>query len=222
MTEQEKIETVPVVETEETPQETSVIEEPPKQKVRSYKALASVTYSSALERDGDVFISRFDEPLLIQSPTVTLTEDLVDDDGEYKSHIGIKIKRAHGTIFEQAERTLLENALANKHQWFGQDLDDAFIDSCFRRFYDPETRVLTVRVDDGFTSDIGKGTKVKLVLESNGPLFTKKQFGLLFVAKVVSKIENSAAQYLFDCDETLEAETVTDSGLLDAACAETL
>jgi hypothetical protein len=151
---------------------------------------------------------------------MTLAESLFDEDGEYKSYVGFKIKRAHADVFDTSETNLLQQAIKHKVEWFGQELDDSFIESCFKRFFDPSTRILTVRLDEGFTGDIPKGTKVKIVLESDGALFTKKQFGLLLTAKVITKIENSPTQYLFDSEETLEAEHVSSGGLLDAAGVE--
>lgn len=204
------------VETEQEPEPVKTVQK----KAQKYTSLQKVTYGSALERHGDLFVAPFTEPLVIQSPTMTLAESLFDEDGEYKSYVGFKIKRAHADVFDTSETNLLQQAIKHKVEWFGQELDDSFIESCFKRFFDPSTRILTVRLDEGFTGDIPKGTKVKIVLESDGALFTKKQFGLLLTAKVITKIENSPTQYLFDSEETLEAEHVSSGGLLDAAGVE--
>lgn len=189
-------------------------------KAHKYTALQSLSYGESLERRGDLFVAPFTEPLVIQSPTMTLAEDLFNEDGEYKTYVGFKVKRAHAHIFDEAETALLSEAVKNSSNWFGQELEQSFIESCFKRFFDPSTRILTVRLDEGFTADVSKGTKVKIVLESDGALFTKKQFGLLMTAKVITKIENSPTQYLFDSEETLEAEHISSGGLLDAAGVE--
>ena len=192
-------------------------EEVVRKKAQKYTALQRLKYASALERRGDLFVAPFAEQLVIQSPTLTLAEDVLNEDGEYKSYVGFKVKRAHAHVFDDAETALLSEAVKNANTWFGQELEQSFIESCFKRFFDPSSRILTVRLDEGFTADVPKGTKVKIVLESDGALFTKKQFGLLLTAKVITKIENSPTQYLFDSEETLEAEHVSSGGLLDAA-----
>lgn len=186
-------------------------------KAQKYTTLQHLKYADTLERRGDLFVAPFSEQLVIQSPTLTLAEDVLNEEGEYKSYVGFKVKRAHAHIFDEAETNLLSEAVKNATNWFGQELEQSFIESCFKRFFDPSTRVLTVRLDEGFTGEVTKGTKVKIVLESDGALFTKKQFGLLLTAKVITKIENSPTQYLFDSEETLEAEHVSSGGLLDAA-----
>ena len=198
---------VPVEAPAEAPVETS-----PKRRPSKHTVLSKVTYADNLVRHGDVFLASFDEPICLQTPTVTLASE-IDDESVYAT---FKVKRAHIDTFAHAEEALLAAAKEKSAAWFGQDLDASFIESCFKRFVDADARHVTVRLDDGFPSGLSVGSKCKLVLEAEGALFTKKQFGLVLIAKAAKLVTDPSSQYLFDDEEIVDAVHVSDALLQDA------
>jgi hypothetical protein len=191
-------------------------EPPARHRVVSYKLLDDIEYDPLEQRD-DVFIAPFaGGPITVQSPVMTLNDDLVDADGEFAEMCCWRVKKAHVPYFQRAEDRLLDSAKANCVEWFGQELDDEFLESSHRRFMDEENRVLTVRVHDGVVDELKRKTKARIVLEADGAVFTRSEYGLVWTMMCVSKLENGRSQYLFDEEEVLGAADVTTGALCDA------
>jgi hypothetical protein len=174
-----------------------------KKKVRTMSSVADAIFASSLERRGDVFLAPFvGGPLTILTPTVTIKTSISDDD-ETQEYADLRLKMSACDIMRRLEEDLLSKAKAAKDAWFqNPDLDDAFLDNSFKRFVD-DGRLITVRLDDVLDIPDGgvpSGTKAKVVVECEGAIFTRTQFGVLWSLKMIKSIDKD--QYLFDPEET--------------------
>lgn len=175
-------------------------------------------FSPSLERDGGVYVSALEHPLIIQTPTLTLTTDLLEND-DVVSFTNLRLKTSTLAFFKEVEEELIQQAIAHKGTWFREDIDDETIAQSFKSFVTDEDRLLRVRVADTCTAyDSEKtkvplppaGTKVKAVLELSRLTFSKTQFGAVWNLKQVRLAEEP--KYLFE-EECVEgiAEEINDS-----------
>lgn len=174
-----------------------------KKKVRPLSAVAGVSFASTLERRGDVFVAPFtDGPLAVVTPTITIRTEIKEDDEDLE-YVDLRLKTSACDLMRRLEEDVLQKAKHSKDEWFqNPDMDDAFLDHSFKRFVD-DGRVITVRLDDTLEVPDGhvpKGTKAKVVLECEGAVFTRTQFGVLWTLKMIKSIDKD--EYLFDPDET--------------------
>lgn len=173
-------------------------------------------FDSALTRDGGVYVSARTPPLLIHTPTVTLSSDLVEND-DTATFANLKVKASAAQFFKDVEDAVLALAIERKGSWFREDIPDEVIAQSLRSFIDEG--MLRVRVADEIVAydpakakvDLPpKGTKVRAVLELARITFSKTQFGAVWNLKQVRLTEEST--YLFD-EEVVEglAEEINDS-----------
>jgi hypothetical protein len=163
-------------------------------------------FNPVLERDGGVYVSTIDSPILIQTPSLTLETDLNESD----NFINVRLKSADVVFFKEVEEALLKLALANKATWFREDIADETIVQSLRSFLQEEDRSLRVRVSDGVvafdaaknrvTLPIPSATRVKAVLELARITFSKTQFGAVWNLKQVRLVEDT--RYLFEEEAT--------------------
>lgn len=166
-------------------------------------AVSEAAFSSTLERRGDVFVAPFNGgPLAVLTPTLTIKTEIKDDD-ESQEYVDLRLKASACDIMRRLEEDLLAKAKRSKDEWFqNPDMDDAFLDHSFKRFV-VDGRLITVRIDDMLDvpeGGISCGTRAKVVLECDGAVFTRTQFGVLWTLKMIKSIDRD--QYLFDPEET--------------------
>jgi len=188
-----------------------------RQRVSKYTEILKAELQDTLERRGDVFIAPLKKPLHILTPTVTLSGDLHNAEGDLEDYVTLKLKRSHAEVFGNLEDLLLEKAKQCKVSWFNNpDIQDEFLDQSLRRFFDKETRLLTVRLDEGLGGKSArKGEKVKVVLHADGAIMTRTQYGFLWKMEMIKSIEKNEDMYLFDPEEDPAADGLATGDLLD-------
>jgi hypothetical protein len=191
-----------------------------KKRARKITAVNTAAFSESLQRVNDTYAALLEtgQPLCVLTPPVILKESLVDEEGDTKEYVKLKLKRVYGDVFKQLEDRLLQTAKDRKVTWFNnEDLDDSFLESSLKRFYDPDSKTLTVRVDEdvGGRLDTPPGTRVRCVVELHNAVFTRTQFGCLWTLTLVSKnsCKNEDA-YLFDPEEEPQHEQITTHDLM--------
>jgi hypothetical protein len=190
-----------------------------KRRARKVTAIKSVDFSETLQRVNDTYASMVagGEPLCILTPPVVLKDTIVDEDGETREYVTIKLKRTYGDLFQDLEDRVLQAAKDRKVTWFqNEDLEDQFLENAMKRFYSPETKSLTVRVDDdiGGRLDVSPGTRVRCVLELNSVVFTRTQFGALWTLTLVKQAARGEDTYLFDPEEEPDHASIAQGDLL--------
>lgn len=188
-------------------------------RARKITSVNKVDFSSSLERVNDTYVAKLGtgEPLVILTPPVVLKESLVDDEGETRDYVQIKLKRVYGDAFEDLESRLLQAAKARKVEWFqNDDLEDGFLENALRRFYDPHSKCLMVRVDDDVGGPLSTpiGSRIRCVLELNSAVFTRTQYGALWTMTLVKPAGTTENAYLFDPEEQPEHESITKHDLV--------
>lgn len=188
-------------------------------RARKITSVKHVAFAPNLERVNDTYVARLVDqgPLCIITPPVVLKEPLVDEEGDTKEYVQLKLKRVYGDAFAQMEETLLQAAKDRKVEWFqNEDLDDGFLENALRRFYDAQTKCLMVRVDDdvGGRLDVPVGTRIRAVLELHSAVFTRTQFGALWTLTLVKPATTTEDAYLFDPEEYPEHESITKHDLV--------
>lgn len=184
-------------------------------------------FSEQLDRDNMVYVSRLPEPLLVQTPIITLAGPLTNDENELVDMVDLKFKKAHVNAFLMVEDHLKQCAKERKLEWFKNDeLLDEVIDTAYKSFVDQDRKTVRVRVDEQLSvfdshknkcEPPGEGAKVKAVLELSRGTFTKTQFGTVWTLKQLKRADDDASTpYLFDPEETPEyACDITDHPLDD-------
>jgi len=190
-----------------------------KRRARKITAIKSVDFSDTLQRVNDTYASMLagGEPLCILTPPVVLKDSIVDQDGDTREYVTMKLKRTYGDLFQDLEDRVLQAAKDRKVTWFqNEDLEDQFLDHAMKRFYSPETKSLTVRVDDeiGGRLDVPPGTRVRCVLELNSVVFTRTQFGALWTLTLVKQAARGEDTYLFDPEEEPDHAHIAQGDLL--------
>lgn len=190
-----------------------------KRRARKITAIKSIDFSETLQRVNDTYASMLTggEPLCILTPPVVLKDAIVDEEGETREYVTIKLKRTYGDLFRELEDRVLQAAKDRKVTWFqNEDLEDQFLDQAMKRFYSPETKSLTVRVDDdiGGRLDTPPGTRVRCVLELNSIVFTRTQFGALWTLTLVKQAARGEDTYLFDPEEEPDHASIAQGDLL--------
>lgn len=188
-------------------------------RARTITSVNRVEFSESLQRVTDTYAAPLlgGEPLCILTPPVVLKDSLVDEDGDTKEYVKIRLKRVYGDAFKDLEDRLLQTAKDRKVTWFqNEDLDDAFLDGAMKRFYDSSSKTLTVRVDDdvGGRLDTPTGSRVRCVLELNSAVFTRTQFGALWTLTLVKAASRDEEAYLFDPQEDTQHEAITTHDLM--------
>ena len=185
---------------------------PKKRRVRKWSSVGSASFANTLSRQDDVFVAPLDAPLYILSPTMRLQTALFDEEDELCDYATFKMKSTHLAAFQGMEDLLLDMAKSNKQTWFGNDdITDAFLESSLKRFVDPATKTVTVKVHEGLSgrTNASPGTRVKVVLACDQAIFTRTQFGVPWTMHVIRSIENEESMYLFDAEEDASYATVS-------------
>ena len=175
------------------------------------------SFDSVLQRDGGVYVSTRESPLIVQTPAFTLDDEL----GESEAFVNLRLKSNDVAFFRGVEEALLDLALTNKATWFREDIADETIAQSLRSFV--QDREVRVRVSEGIVAfDASKNridlplppsTRVKAVLELARITFSKTQFGAVWNLKQVRLVEDT--RYLFEEEATDGlAEEINDSILL--------
>lgn len=191
----------------------------PQKRAKKITSIQTVRFSETLERFNDTYIAKLSggEPLCILTPPVVLKDSLRDEDGNTREYVSVKLKRVYGDLFGSLEDSLLQTAKDRKILWFNnEDLDDEFLENSIKRFYDPSSKSLTIRVDEdiGGMVDIPSGSRVRCVLELNSAVFTRTQFGLLWTVTLVKSVGRQEDVYLFDPEEEPRHESITKHDLM--------
>jgi hypothetical protein len=123
-----------------------------------------------VEKAGGMYVARLAEPLLVQTPPLTLASPLgADDDGYAPSHAHLALPRAFEQFARGVEALVLEAALANKAEWFRRAIGDDVLRARFKEFC--RTRHLKVKLAPGFVAFDAAGQPVALdTLEAGGSL----------------------------------------------------
>lgn len=163
-------------------------------------------FTPSLERDGGVYVSIRNPPLIIQTPALTLETGLSEDD----SFVNLRLKSKDVPFFKDVEEALLALAITNKATWFREDIADETIAQSLRSFLQEDERTLRVRVSEevvAFDAEkkrvdlpIAAATRVKAVLELARITFSKTQFGAVWNLKQIRLAEDT--RYLFDEEVT--------------------
>jgi hypothetical protein len=183
-------------------------------------------FSETLVRDGQVYVSAREAPLLVHCPPVRLASSLTAGDDDTQDFVLLKPKAALLDTFKVVEAQAIALAIANKATWFREDISEDTIAASFKSFVDGEAGTVRVRVSEALavydagkalvSSPPPKGTRVRAVLELARITFGKTQFGLVWTLKQL-KLADIPAACLFD-DEDEDgtgaqqvAETLDDS-----------
>jgi hypothetical protein len=188
-------------------------------RARTITSVNRVEFSESLQRVTDTYAAPLlgGEPLCILTPPVVLKDVLVDEDGDTTEYTRIKLKRVYGDAFKQLEDRLLQTAKDRKVTWFqNEDLPDEFLEGAMKRFYDPASKTLTVRIDDdvGGRLNTPAGSRVRCVLELHSAVFTRTQFGALWTLTLVKAASRDEEAYLFDPEEDSQHESITTHDLM--------
>lgn len=191
---------------------------PNQKRAKKITSISRVQFSETLERVNDTYTARLLEgQLCILTPPVVLQDSITDEDGDTREYVSIKLKRVYGDMFGQLEQSLLQTAKDRKGIWFhNEDLDDEFLENALKRFYDPSTKLLTVRVDEdvGGRVELPAGARVRCVLELNSAVFTRTQYGVLWTMTLVKTVGHGDDVYLFDPEEEPQHEAISKNDLM--------
>ena len=192
---------------------------PAKKRARTITSVSRVEFSERLERLNDTYTAALlgGESLCILTPPVVLKDVIVDEEGLSQEYTRIKLKRVYGDTLGDLEDRLLQTAKDRKVTWFqNEDIEDSFLEGAMKRFYDRDTRTLTVRVDDdvGGRLNTPAGSRIRCVLELNSAVFTRTQFGCLWTLTLVKAASHDEDLYLFDPDENAQHESISTHDLM--------
>lgn len=160
-------------------------------------------FNDGLVRDGGVYVSTRDVPLIIQTPTLTLASEM-DEDADFAT---LKVSPSTLKFFQDVDAALVDLALAKKSSWFREGIAEDLVRSSLKSFVEETT--VRVRVGDGVKAfDSLKnevplpqaGTRVKAVLELGRITFSKTQYGVVWTLKQLKLLEES--KYLFEDEQT--------------------
>lgn len=143
-----------------------------------------------LAKEGGVYVARLHEPLLIQTPPLTLVAPLDDDeDGTPARHAHLALPPKFARFVQRVEATVLDAGLANKAAWFRRPLEDDALRASFKPFLKED--ILRVRLprdvlvfDAGGQlverSSVGPGTPVRCLLSMSTLCFGRTEFGAMW------------------------------------------
>lgn len=158
-----------------------------------------------LEKVGPVYVARMAQPLLVQTPPVTLASPLDDEDGTPLPHVHITLSRQFQQFVQRAEDLVLSACLANKVAWFRRPLEDASLRASFKPFFKAGSGTLKVKVprdalvfdDSGILlchEDVPPGTSVRCLLELSRVCFGRTEFGAMWSLRQAQRVASPAAQ----------------------------
>jgi hypothetical protein len=89
----------------------------------------------------NMYVAPLQEPMVVQTPVLTLAAALEADDDEeestraaYPTHAQLVLPRPFAAFARDAEGLVLAAALANKVEWFRRSLDDEVLQARFKAF----------------------------------------------------------------------------------------
>ena len=98
-----------------------------------------------LVKEGGVYVARLARPLVVQTPPLTVAAPLGGDD-EPTTHAHLGLPPGFADFAARVEAAALEACLAHKADWFRRPLEDDALRASFKRFLDPATSILKVRL----------------------------------------------------------------------------
>lgn len=140
-----------------------------------------------LAKDGGVYVARLSEPMLIQTPPLTLVASLDDDeDGTPARHAHLALPPKFARFVKRVEAAVLDAGMANKAEWFRRPLEDDALRASFKPFLKDD--ILRVRLPrdvlvfdaDGQLverSSVGPGAAVRCLLDMSKLCFGRTEFG---------------------------------------------
>jgi len=182
------------------------------------KVLKDTDFSDELVQEHDVFVARTspNANMTLVTKSIVNVNSIIDTDGNLSEYLTVKMKSNQFDLFNSFEDSLLQRAIQNKESWFKQpDLDDTFLVSSFKKFCDPESKTVKFRVNDSVNGwKFCKDTKqrVKMIIQTNGAIFTRSQFGCPFTVIAIQPAEDEN-QYLFDPEEHSSFENISPGDL---------
>lgn len=153
------------------------------------RATVDLTEFLQLRKEDGSRVAELARPLVIQTPTVTLTTPLHDDDDEI-THAYLTLPPAFGEFAADVEDEVLKAALDHKAEWFREGTEDETVVAAFRQLYKPSGH-LKVQVspdaavfdaEGGLLSraDVAPGQSVRAILRLDRITFGRFEFGAMW------------------------------------------
>ncbi len=191
--------TVPAADTSDKPAgksgKTSKASKPDKPKAAAdhpqfYRAAEVAMDYLPIEREGKLYIVKLKDKLVVQTPVLTLTTPLVDDEGDPLPFATLAVPSQFGAFARRVEALVLEACVANKADWFRKDLDDDALRAGFKTFLRPNGTLKIKVPEDAAVFDADKrpiapgdvtaGTQVRAIIELSRISFGKTEFGAMW------------------------------------------
>lgn len=159
-----------------------------------------------IEREAKLYIVKLRPKLLVQTPPMTLTSALVDDDGEPLPFVTLAPPAQFAGFLHRTEAAVQAACLANKAEWFRKELDDDALRAGFKSFLRPNG-TFKVKVPDEAVvfdaakkavapGDVAPGAQVRAIIELSKISFGKTEFGAMW--KLVQVREMAVPECLID------------------------
>lgn len=143
-----------------------------------------------IEREGKLYIVKLKDKLVVQTPVLTLTTPLVDDEGDPLPFATLAVPSQFGAFARRVEALVLDACVANKAEWFRKDLDDDALRTGFKTFLRPNG-TLKIKVPEDAAvfdadkrpiapGDVAAGTQVRAIIELSRISFGKTEFGAMW------------------------------------------
>lgn len=153
---------------------------------RRADAEACLSAFQPLRREGATRVAELVQPLVIQTPTVTLASPLHHGDEEATTHAHLALPPAFGQFAAEVEAQVLQAALDHKAEWFSADVDDDTLVAAFRELYKPSGH-LKVQLDPDMTvfdteggllspADVSPGHAIRCILRLDRITFGRTEF----------------------------------------------
>lgn len=154
---------------------------------RRADAEACLSAFQPLRREGATRVAALVQPLLIQTPTVTLASPLQHgDEQEVTTHAHLALPSAFGQFVAEVEALALQAALTHKAEWFSTDVDDDTLVAAFRELLkpsghlkvhlDPEVSVFDPEGGLLARTDVHPGQAIRCILRLDQITFGRTEF----------------------------------------------
>lgn len=145
-----------------------------------------------LEKRGAVYAAPLAEPLLVQTPPLTLASDLVDEEGVPAGHAYVLLPRAFLKFAREAEARVVDACVANKAEWFRRrPVTDDALRAGFKEFCKASGHLKVKVPEDALVFDhegalldrqayVRAGQSVRALLQLDRVCFGRTEFGAMW------------------------------------------
>lgn len=144
-------------------------------------------------KENTTYVVPLASPLRIQTPVMTLSSPLVDEQSELLPFVYLTATGPFLEFLKKVETMILDTCLANKKEYFRKALDDDALRNCHKSFF--RGSALKVRVprdvvvfeaENGLPIEpeaVVAGARVRVILSLHRICFGKTEFGAVFRAE---------------------------------------